>query len=63
MKNDDKEFREYAEKVFPYRVDTMWDTVDDWIKYGDMFIKLRMPDESDPTSPVGWSGLPKWVRK
>jgi hypothetical protein len=41
----DEEFKEYATKVFPYRVDTMWDNVDDWIKYGDMFLKLEFPDE------------------
>jgi hypothetical protein len=35
------EFREYAEKMFPSRVDITWDNVDDWIKYGDTFLKLR----------------------
>ena len=47
--NDNKEyeeFREYAKKVFPYRVDRMWDNVDDWIKYGDFFIKLRPVDDN-----------------
>lgn len=43
----DKEFREYAEKMFPYRIDRMWDNVDDWIKCGDMFLNLTFPEDSD----------------
>jgi len=42
---NDEEFKKYAEEMFPYRVDTMWDNVDDWIKYGDMFLKLKFPDD------------------
>jgi len=40
-----EEFRKYAEEVFPFRVDKRWDSVDDWIKYGDMFVNLSMPDD------------------
>lgn len=41
MTSEEDAFREYAEKVFPYRKDKMWDNVDDWIKYGDLFLNLR----------------------
>ncbi len=51
-----EEFREYAKTVFPNRVDRMWDNVDDWIKYGDMFINLRFPDKSEIKSLVKYVG-------
>ena len=39
------EFRKCAEKCFPYRVDRVWDNVDDWIRYGDFYIKLKIPEK------------------
>ena len=42
-----EEFRKYAEEHFSLRVDRMWDNVDDWIKYGDLFIQLKFPTQND----------------
>ena len=49
--NEYDEFKKEAAKYFPFRVDRTWDNVDDWINYGDVYIKLRLPEDKKYMKP------------